>query len=623
MTNQKGSISIHTENIFPIIKKWLYSDKDIFIRELISNGCDAVNKYKKLISLGEAKGNTDESYKIKVSIDKENSALIFEDNGIGMTAEEVEKYINQVAFSGAEDFFNTYKDKMNEENDIIGHFGLGFYSSFMVSKKVQIDTLSYKENATPVRWVSEDGLEFELTQSDNRETRGTTITLFLADDSKEFLEEYTVRNIIDKYCSFLPVDIYLETIKTEETKEDEVVDVTPINDTKPLWFKAPKDCTDEEYKEFYRKVFKTFDEPLFWIHLNVDYPFNLKGILYFPKLKNEFELIEGKVKLYNNQVFVADNIKEVIPEFLLLLKGVIDCPDLPLNVSRSFLQNDRDVSKISKHIVKKVADKLKSLYKNERENYEKFWDDIQVFIKFGCLKDESFYDKVKDSILFKTINSQYITLNDYLENCKEKHENKVFYVSNEEQQSQYIKLFKDYGLDAVILDSTIDNHFISMIEFKNQGVHFNRIDADLSDILKDNDNEDNKEIKTDIENLFKDVIGDRINNYSVESLKSEDTPAIILISEQSRRMAEMRSQFAGMDFGMSFEEEKTLVINNNSSIVKKLVSLKDDESKKEQVSLICNQIVDIALLSNKELDSKELDEFIKRNNQLMSMVISL
>lgn len=623
MTNQKGSISIHTENIFPIIKKWLYSDKDIFIRELISNGCDAVNKYKKLISLGEAKGNTDENYKIKVSIDKENSALIFEDNGIGMTAEEVEKYINQVAFSGAEDFFNTCKEKMNEENDIIGHFGLGFYSSFMVSKKVQIDTLSYKENATPVRWVSEDGLEFELTQSDNRETRGTTITLFLADDSKEFLEEYTVRNIIDKYCSFLPVDIYLETIKTEETKEDEVVDTTPINDTNPLWLKAPKDCTDEEYKEFYRKVFKTFDEPLFWIHLNVDYPFNLKGILYFPKLKNEFELIEGKVKLYNNQVFVADNIKEVIPEFLLLLKGVIDCPDLPLNVSRSFLQNDRDVSKISKHIVKKVADKLKSLYKNERENYEKFWDDIQVFIKFGCLKDESFYDKVKDSILFKTINSQYITLNDYLENCKEKHENKVFYVSNEEQQSQYIKLFKDYGLDAVILDSTIDNHFISMIEFKNQGVHFNRIDADLSDILKENDNEDNKEIKTDIENLFKDVIGDRINNYSVESLKSEDTPAIILISEQSRRMAEMRSQFAGMDFGMSFEEEKTLVINNNSSIVKKLVSLKDDESKKEQISLICNQIVDIALLSNKELDSKQLDEFIKRNNQLMSMVISL
>lgn len=623
MTNQKGSISIHTENIFPIIKKWLYSDKDIFIRELISNGCDAVNKYKKLISLGEVQGNSDENYKIKISIDKEDSALIFEDNGIGMTAEEVEKYINQVAFSGAEDFFNTYKDKINEENDIIGHFGLGFYSSFMVSKKVQIDTLSYKEDATPVRWISEDGLEFELTQSDSRNTRGTTITLFLEDDSKEFLEEYTVRSVIDKYCSFLPVDIYLETIKNEETKEDEVVDTTPINDTNPLWLKAPKDCTDEEYKEFYRKVFNTFDEPLFWIHLNVDYPFNLKGILYFPKLKNEFELIEGKVKLYNNQVFVADNIKEVIPEFLLLLKGVIDCPDLPLNVSRSFLQNDRDVSKISKHIVKKVADKLKSLNKNERENYEKFWDDIQVFIKFGCLKDEGFYDKVKECLLFKTIDGNYITLNDYLENCKEKHENKVFYVSNEEQQSQYIKLFKNYNLDAVILDSTIDNHFISMIEFKNQGVSFNRIDADLSDILKDKNNEDNKEIKTDIENLFKEAIGNRIKTYSVESLKNEDTSAVILVSEQSRRMAEMRSQFAGMDFGMNFEEEKTLLINDNSSIVKKLVSLKDDENKKERISLICNQIADIALLSNKELDSKELDEFIKRNNQLMSMIISL
>ena len=582
MKNQKGSISIHTENIFPIIKKWLYSDKDIFIRELISNGCDAVNKYKKLISLGEAKGNSDEDYKIKVLIDKENSALIFEDNGIGMTAEEVEKYINQVAFSGAEDFFNTYKDKINEENDIIGHFGLGFYSSFMVSKKVQIDTLSYKEDATPVRWISEDGLEFELTQSDSRTTRGTTITLFLDDDSKEFLEEYTVRSVIDKYCSFLPVDIYLETIKNEEIKEDEVIDTESINDTNPLWLKAPKDCTDEEYKEFYRKVFKTFDEPLFWIHLNVDYPFNLKGILYFPKLKNEFELIEGKVKLYNNQVFVADNIKEVIPEFLLLLKGVIDCPDLPLNVSRSFLQNDRDVSKISKHIVKKVADKLKSLYKNERENYERFWDDIQVFIKFGCLKDEGFYDKVKECLLFKTIDGSYITLNDYLENCKEKHENKVFYVSNEEQQSQYIKLFKEYELDAVILDSTIDNHFMSLIEFKNQGVNFNRIDADLSEILKKDDNEENTEIKTDIENLFKEIIGDRIKNYSVESLKSEETPAIILVSEQSRRMAEMKAQFAGMDFGMNFEEEKTLLINDNSSIIKKLISLKDDERKKKK-----------------------------------------
>lgn len=619
MENKKGNISIHTENIFPIIKKWLYSDKDIFIRELISNGCDAINKYKKLVSLGEIENNKDKEYKITVTIDKENSALIFEDNGIGMTEEEVQKYINQVAFSGAEDFVNKYKDKMSEESDIIGHFGLGFYSAFMVAKKVQIDTLSYKENNDAVRWISEGQTEYEIGLSDTRKTRGTTITLFLDDESKEFLGEYTVRDTIDKYCSFLPVDIYLKVGDKEEKDED----IKPLNDTKPLWLKSPKDCTDEEYKEFYKKVFKTFDEPLFWIHLNVDYPFNLKGILYFPKLKNEFELIEGKVKLYNNQVFVADNIKEVIPEFLLLLKGVIDCTDLPLNVSRSFLQNDKDVSKISKHIVKKVADKLKSLYKNEKENYEKFWDDIQVFIKFGCLKDEGFYDKIKDIILFKTINNEYVTLNDYLENCKEKHENKVFYVSDEEQQSQYIKLFKDYGLDAVILDSSIDNHFVSFIEFKNQGVTFNRIDADLSDVLKDKKDDENKEEKTAIENLFKDLVGDKVKAYSVESLKSEDTTAIILVSEQSRRMAEMKSQFAGMDFGMNFEEEKTLVINDNSSIIKKLVNLKDDESKKEELSLICNQIVDIALLANKELDSKELDEFIKRNNKLMNMVISL
>lgn len=624
MENKKGNISIHTENIFPIIKKWLYSDKDIFVRELISNGCDAINKYKKLVSLGEIENKQDQDYKIDVTIDKDNSTLILEDNGIGMTEEEVEKYINQVAFSGAEDFVNKYKDKMSEENDIIGHFGLGFYSAFMVSSKVQIDTLSYKEGAQAVKWVSEGQTEYELSASEDRKSRGTTITLFLADDSKEFLEEYTVRSIIDKYCSFLPVNIYLDVKDSSKEKdENSENEIKPLNDTYPLWLKSPKDCTDDEYKEFYRKVFNTFDEPLFWIHLNVDYPFNLKGILYFPKLKNEFELIEGKVKLYNNQVFVADNIKEVIPEFLLLLKGVIDCPDLPLNVSRSFLQNDKDVSKISKHIIKKVADKLKSLYKNERDNFEKFWDDIQVFIKFGCLKDEGFYDKIKDILLFKDINSNYITLNDYLEKCKEKHENKVFYVSDEEQQSQYIKLFKDYDLDAVILDSSIDNHFISFIEFKNQGVTFNRIDADLSDVLKDKNEEENKENKTEIENLFKEYVKDKVKDYSVESLKSEDTTAIILVSEQSRRMAEMKSQFAGMDLGMNFEEEKTLVINDNSPIIKKLVSLKDDESKKDQIELICNQIVDVALLANKELDAKELDEFINRNNKLMNMLIGL
>ena len=618
----KGSISINTENIFPIIKKWLYSDKDIFIRELISNGCDAVSKYKRLVSLGEVKPSQDEEYKITVSVSKNNKTIKFSDNGIGMTAEEVDKYINQVAFSGAEDFFNKYKDKM-EENDIIGHFGLGFYSAFMVSNKVEIDTLSFQEGAEPIRWISEGGTEFEISPSGTRATRGTTITLFLAEDSEEFLNEYEVRSIVNKYCSFLPVEIYVEDEDKEVKEDEEKVEPKPLNDTNPLWLKSPKDCTDEEYKEFYRKVFNVFDEPLFWVHLNVDYPFNLKGILYFPKLNNEFELVEGKVKLYNNQVFVADNIKEVIPEFLLLLKGVIDCPDLPLNVSRSFLQNDKDVSKISKHIVRKVADKLKSLYKNNREEYEKFWDDIQIFIKFGCLKDEGFYEKVKDYILYKDIDGKYITLTDYLEAAKEKHENKVFYVNNVDQQSQYVKLFKDYGLNAVVLDSTIDNNFISFIEYKEMGTKFNRIDSDLSEVLKNKDTEENKEENEKITDLFKSVIGERVEKYSVESLKNEDTPAMILVSEESRRMMEMQARFAGMNFGMDLKEEKTLVINNNNPLVNKLVSLKDDEDKKEEIDIICNQIVDLALLANKELNAEELDLFIKRSNSLMSKVIKL
>ncbi|QJA09657.1 molecular chaperone HtpG [Romboutsia sp. CE17] len=623
MSVQKGNISIHTENIFPIIKKWLYSDKDIFIRELISNGCDAVSKYKRLVSLGEAKDNGENEYKIIVSINKEEGTLCFTDNGIGMTAEEIEKYINQVAFSGAEDFFNKYKDKMDEANDIIGHFGLGFYSSFMVSKKVQIDTKSFIDDAEPVRWVSEDGLEFEISKSDTKTQRGTSITLYLDDDSKEFLNEYEVRSIIEKYCSFLPVEIYLETSDKKEDDENEAK-MEPLNDTNPLWLKSPKDCTDEEYKDFYRKVFHSFDEPLFWIHLNVDYPFNLKGILYFPKLNNEFELVEGKVKLYNNQVFVADNIKEVIPEFLLLLKGVIDCPDLPLNVSRSFLQNDRDVSKISKHIVKKVADKLKSLFKNEREEYNKFWDDIQVFIKYGCLKDEGFYDKIKDYVLFKDIQGNYITLDDYKEVTKDKHENKVFYVSDEKQQSQYIKLFKERNLNAVVLDSNIDNHFISFIEYKEAGTTFNRIDSDISDVLKNKDESKlSDDDKNKLKELFKQVSEDKVNDYSVESLKNEDVPAIILISEHTRRMKEMQSRFAGMDLGMNFNEEKKLVINENNTMIQKLLSLRDSEDKKEKIDLICKQIIDLALLSNKELDPEELEGFIQRSNKLMSMIISL
>lgn len=646
MALKQGSISIDTENIFPIIKKWLYSDKDIFIRELISNGCDAVSKHKRLVSLGETAGD-DKPYKITVAVSKKNKTLSFSDNGIGMTADEIDKYINQVAFSGAEDFFNKYKDKMEESNDIIGHFGLGFYSAFMVSSNVEIDTLSFVPGAKPIRWQSADGMQFEITEDGTRTERGTTIILTLAEDSEEFLDEYHLRSIIKKYCSFLPVEIYVENIdkleeeakkkaeevakkaqegadnETSEEEPKEEIKPAPLNDTNPLWLKSPKDCTDEEYIKFYQQVFNVFDEPLFWIHLNVDYPFNLKGILYFPKLKNEFELVEGKVKLYNNQVFVADNIKEVIPEFLLLLKGVIDCPDLPLNVSRSFLQNDRDVSKISKHIVKKVADKLKSLCKNEREKYESFWDDIQVFIKYGCLKDEGFYDKIKEYILYKDLDGKYITLKDYLEYAKDKHENKVFYVVDKEQQSQYIKLFKEYDLNAVILDCTIDNNFITFLEYKESGVRFKRIDSDLSDVLKDKDEEKDEKADEEIVNFFKEKIGDRVQKYSVESLKKEDTPAVILISEESRRMMEMQSRFAGLDYGFDLKEEKTLVINDRNPLIKKVLSLRDDETKKEAVDVICNQIVDLALLANKELGAEELDLFIKRSNELMSKVISL
>ena len=646
MALKQGSISIDTENIFPIIKKWLYSDKDIFIRELISNGCDAVSKHKRLVSLGETAGD-DKPYKITVAVSKKNKTLSFSDNGIGMTADEIDKYINQVAFSGAEDFFNKYKDKMEESNDIIGHFGLGFYSAFMVSSNVEIDTLSFASGAKPIKWQSADGMQFEITEDGTRTERGTTITLTLAEDSEEFLDEYHLRSIIKKYCSFLPVEIYVENTdkleeeakkkaeevakkaqegadnETSEEEPKEEIKSVPLNDTNPLWLKSPKDCTDEEYIKFYQQVFNVFDEPLFWIHLNVDYPFNLKGILYFPKLKNEFELVEGKVKLYNNQVFVADNIKEVIPEFLLLLKGVIDCPDLPLNVSRSFLQNDRDVSKISKHIVKKVADKLKSLCKNEREKYESFWDDIQVFIKYGCLKDEGFYDKIKEYILYKDLDGKYITLKDYLEYAKDKHENKVFYVVDKEQQSQYIKLFKEYDLNAVILDCTIDNNFITFLEYKESGVRFKRIDSDLSDVLKDKDEEKDEKADEEIVNFFKEKIGDRIEKYTVESLKKEDTPAVILVSEESRRMMEMQSRFAGLDYGFDLKEEKTLVINDKNPLIKKVLSLKDDETKKEAVDVICNQIVDLALLANKELSADELDLFIKRSNELMSRVISL
>ncbi|MDD6794777.1 MAG: molecular chaperone HtpG [Clostridiaceae bacterium] len=619
MSNRKGNISIDTENIFPIIKKWLYSDKDIFIRELISNGCDAVSKLKRLILMGEAK-ETNENYKIVVSVNKDKNTLTFTDNGIGMTEEEVEKYITQIAFSGAKDFIDKYKEKMSDDNEIIGHFGLGFYSAFMPSNKVEIETLSYKEGAKAVKWVCDGGTEYEVTDSDKTSV-GTTVTLYLNDESKEFSDEYKIRSILHKYCSFMPVEIYLEnecTKKDEENKEEKKVEA--INDTKPLWLKKPSECTDEEYKDFYKKVFNDYQDPLFWIHLNVDYPFNLKGILYFPKLKNEFELVEGEVKLFNNQVFVADNIKEVIPEFLLLLKGAIDCPDLPLNVSRSFLQNDKDVSRISKHIVKKVADKLNSIFNNDREKYNEFWDDIQVFIKFGCLKDESFYEKIKESIIFKDINDEYITLKDYLEKAKEKHENKVFYVSDTEKQAQYIKLFKEYGLDAVILSTPIDNNFISFLEYKEQNVKFNRVDSDISDILKEKDETTSKEDKDKIIEVFKNVIGDKMKDYSVESLKNENTPVMVLVSEYSRRMAEMQAQFGGA-MNMAIPEERNLVINENNAIVKKVVELSKDDSNKEKVELTVKQIVDLALIGNKSLNAEEIDEFIKRSNEIMMKLL--
>ncbi|MBN7574230.1 molecular chaperone HtpG [Clostridium sp. 2-1] len=644
MIKENGNISIDTENIFPIIKKWLYSDKDIFIREVISNACDAISKFQRLVSLGEATVNGDEQYKVVVSINKEKKTLKFIDNGIGMTEEEVKKYINQVAFSGATDFMEKYKDKMDEGKDIIGHFGLGFYSTFMVSTKVEIDTLSFREGAEAVKWECTGGTEYEIGSSSERTTRGTTVTLYIDDESSEFLEEYKVREIIKKYCSFLPTEIYLEdknkpkeepkyeTKKKEDgTEYQELVEPEapkPLNDTNPLWVKAPKDCTDEEYKDFYRKVFMDFNEPLFWIHLNVDYPFNLKGILYFPKLTHEFEATEGQVKLYNNQVFVADNIKEVIPEFLLLLKGTIDCPDLPLNVSRSFLQNDKEVSKISNHIVKKVADKLVDLFKNSREEFNKFWPDIQIFIKYGCLRDPKFYDKIKEIIIFKNLKGEFVTLKDYLEANKEKHENKVFYANDEKQQSQYIKMFKENDLDAVILDCSLDDHFISFLEMHESGIKFNRIDSDISDTLGSKEDENDETIKAlnkEIEELFKTALGDKIKNLSIEGLKNEETPALILVSEESRRMAQMSKMYAksGMSFPGMFDEEKTLVINNKSAIIKKLLEVSKNESKKEDVKFICEHILDLAKIANKELDAAEMDEFIKRNNMLLNKVVAL
>lgn len=608
-----GNISVSSENIFPIIKKWLYSDKDIFLRELVSNGCDAVTKLKKLASLGDAKLDENETFRVDVTLDKDAGTLSVSDNGIGMTAEEIEKYITQIAFSGAADFLEKYKEEDGNGAQIIGHFGLGFYSAFMPSELVEIDSLSYIDGAKPAKWSCSGSMEYELGEG-SRTERGTTITLHIAEDSKEFLEEFTVRSILNKYCAFLPVEVYFNVLPEEKPEEGkEKPEPKPINDTAPLWTKAPKDCTDEEYNEFYTKVFSDFTPPLFWIHLNVDFPFNLKGILYFPKINHEFAGQEGQIKLFNNQVFVADNVKEVIPEFLMLLKGVIDCPDLPLNVSRSFLQNDGYVQKISAHITKKVADKLGELFKKERESFDRYWDDINVFIKYGCMRNEKFYEKVKDYIIYKDLSGKYITLDEYLEGKDTK---EVYYVTDEGLQSQYINIFREQGQNAVILPMVMDTHFISFMEMKNEGVTFKRIDAALSDALTE------KSDSVENDDALIDDVKKALNNeelkIEVQALKSADVPAIMLLSEQSRRMREMYRSYGQQFAGMSdmFKDEYTLVLNRNNSLVKKLTSL-DEDSKK----LVCEQVYDIAMLCNKPLSPEQMTRFIERSNKILEKAL--
>ena len=620
----KGNISVDSENLFPIIKKWLYSDKDIFLRELVSNGCDAVTKLKKLASIGEAQIDENEKFKVTVSIFKDAKKLVISDNGIGMTAEEIDKYINQIAFSGASDFLSKYKEEDDKGSQIIGHFGLGFYSAFMVADSVEIDSLSYQDGAKAAKWICDGSMEFDLADGDRTE-RGTTITLNIAEDSKEFLEESTIRQILHKYCAFLPIEIYVEVPEDKhedhcdcghdhdhEHEDDTPSEPKPINNTTPLWMKKPSECTDEEYKEFYRNVFMDFNEPLFWIHLNVDYPFNLKGILYFPKINHEFAGQEGQIKLYNNQVFVADNVKEVIPEFLMLLKGVIDCPDLPLNVSRSFLQNDGYVKKISSHITKKVADKLTSIYNNERENYEKYWDYINIFIKYGCLRDEKFYEKVKDVIIYRDIDGKYLTLDEYLDGKEVKD---VYYVSDPQTQSKYINMFKNQGLNAVVLPSMMDTHFISLVEMKQTGVKFKRIDSAINDISDNTEKDDStKEQEEKLIEKFKNEIKDDTLKIEVQSLKDDSIPAVILLGEQSRRMQEMYKAYGQQMAGMAdmFHDEFTLVLNSNNSLIKKIDTLNDEDA-----NLVIDHVYDLAKISHSPLPAEQMTKFIERSNKLL------
>jgi len=695
MQSKKGSLSIESENMFPIIKKWLYSDHDIFIRELISNGCDAITKLKKLDIMGEYTLPDDFKAEIQVVVDTEGKTISFTDTGLGMTADEVDEYINQVAFSGATDFLEKYKDKTNEEQ-IIGHFGLGFYSAFMVADSVSIDTLSWKEGATPVHWESEGGIDFEMSDGD-KEGVGTTITLYLSEDSLEFANEYRVKEVLSKYCSFMPVEIFLskanaeqeyetidkadlreddvlvETIieeaKTEEREnengEKEVVEISPrkekakinkrpvsISTTTPLWMKHPNDCTDDEYKEFYRTVFNDYKEPLFWIHLNMDYPFNLKGILYFPKVNTEYDNLEGVIKLYNNQVFIADNIKEVIPEFLMLLKGVIDCPDLPLNVSRSALQNDGLVRKISDYITKKVADKLSGMYKVDRENYEKYWEDISPFIKYGCLKDDKFREKMSDYIIFKDLNDKYITLPEYVgavkggeasgdgsedvvvedsvesadaadnEETEEKEEKPatVYYVTDLQQQSQYVNMFKEQDLNAVILSHSIDQPFISQLEQGDLKVKFQRIDAGLNETMTEEADEETLKAQTEtLSEIFKKALGKENLEVKVEKLKNENISSMVTLSEETRRMQDMMKMYsaggAGMDSDM-FGGGETLVLNSSNKLVQYIL----DNKEGQHTDMFCKQLYDLAIIANKPLKAAEMTEFIARSNEIMMLL---
>ncbi len=698
MTKEQGSLSIESENMFPIIKKWLYSDHDIFIRELVSNGCDAITKLKKLEIMGEYTMPEDYKAKVEVLVNSTEKTIQFTDNGIGMTADEVKEYINNVAFSGATDFLEKYKDRASEEQ-IIGHFGLGFYSSFMVADRVVIETKSYQENAEAVRWESEGGINFEMTSSDKAEV-GTSITLYLNEDSYEFCNEYRVREVLDKYCSFMPVEIFLakedgepetETVKeedlletdevlerfedkipakekteTEEAKPEQIIKKAKIkkrpvsiSDTTPLWTKHPNECTEEEYKDFYRKVFHDYKEPLFWIHLNMDYPFNLKGILYFPKLNTEYDNLEGVIKLYNNQVFIADNIKEVIPEFLMLLKGVIDCPDLPLNVSRSALQNDGFVKKISDYITKKIAAKLTGMCKTDRENYEKYWDDISPFIKFGCLKDEKFREKVEDYILYKDLDDKYMTLNEYLESegvletekedsdkeeseqaaaevvdadgntvdsdegeeaSEEKPKTTVYYVTDMQQQSQYVKMFRDEKKNAFVMTHNIDQPFINSIEQSKENVQFMRIDAELTDDFKEEINEDELKGETEtLTDMFRKALKKDNLEVKVEKLKNEKISSMITMSEQTRRMQDMMRMYAanGMGFGMDMNGQgETLILNVNNELVQFIF----EHKKSKKIPMICEQLYDLAKLSNQPLAPEAMTKFIERSNEIMLLL---